>query len=667
MSMNRDHLDWEQLEPVPGELLALINPPRRESQVEVSENHGHVVELSRYVAAALERECERVRRSQPGNRNNTLNSAAFSLGQLVDGEALTREDVESALLTAGAEAGLSEDETMATIRSGLDAGATEPRSVPEGNPVTGDVEVPYRRPTILIQRQLAEMCDRAEGALMDDPHGNIYQRSGLLVSVGRESRKAQGVWSAVQDRPRITTMSIPHLRLRMDLAAQWLRPTERAPVPDLPPRWVCETLIERGDWRFPRLEGVIETPTIRPDGSVLDRPGYDADSGLLYLPSIRYPRIPAEPTKDDAADAAVALLEPFRDFPFTEEPDQAACLAAVLSVVGRGGIEGPVPMFAVRAPTPGTGKTLLAMVISILGTGRRPSLTTIAHQEDEMRKRILSLAMAGTPVVLIDNVVGALGSGTLSAALTTTEFSDRLLGVNKFVTAPLTAVWFASGNGLTFRGDLGRRIVPIDLDAEEEHPEDREGFAHPSLATYIRQERARLVSAALTILRAYQVAGRPSHGQSEMGSYEAWDRLVRGACIWLGVGDPVGGRERIRDEGDDDLDQLRGLYTAWYQVLGDKPTTVNAVIRAATDAGNESLRDALAALDNRSTPGGGIDVRRVGNRLRVFKDRIAGGYRLEKADRRIHNRVLWSVVRVGHPRAGGQRELESPQEDRDDA
>lgn len=83
-----------------------------------------------YGQAALDAEVARVAGAPQGQRNNTLNSAAYSLGQLVAGGVLTSSLVESALLDAARAAGLFDGEAGATIRSGLRAGEKEPRSAP---------------------------------------------------------------------------------------------------------------------------------------------------------------------------------------------------------------------------------------------------------------------------------------------------------------------------------------------------------------------------------------------------------------------------------------------------------------------------------------------------------------------------------------------------------
>jgi hypothetical protein len=80
-----------------------------------------------YAMAALRDETRRVADARPGTRNDTLNRAAFSLGQLVAAGLLPPLSVVTALASAARQAGLPEDETLRTIRSGMTGGARKPR------------------------------------------------------------------------------------------------------------------------------------------------------------------------------------------------------------------------------------------------------------------------------------------------------------------------------------------------------------------------------------------------------------------------------------------------------------------------------------------------------------------------------------------------------------
>ena len=82
-----------------------------------------------YAAAAMRQELAAVAGAPVGDRNNRLNAGAFSLGQLVGAGALSRPEVEAALMGAGLAAGLGPAECEATITSGLDSGVQQPRDL----------------------------------------------------------------------------------------------------------------------------------------------------------------------------------------------------------------------------------------------------------------------------------------------------------------------------------------------------------------------------------------------------------------------------------------------------------------------------------------------------------------------------------------------------------
>ena len=192
-----------------------------------------------------------------------------------------------------------------------------------------------------------------------------------------------------------------------------------------------------------------------------------------------------------------------------------------------------------------SGKSLLADVISIIGTGRAARRWPQVTEDEEERKRLLTVALAGYPAIHIDNVTKPLGSPALDIALTAPSFSDRILGKHDSREAPLSMVWLASGNNMQFKGDTARRIVPIDLDPKMERPEERTGFQHNPPTPWVHQERRRLTVAALTLLKAYVEAGCQA-GVTPMGSFEQWSDLVRQALIWAGEPRPERRKEGHR-------------------------------------------------------------------------------------------------------------------------
>jgi hypothetical protein len=173
----------------------------------------------------------------------------------------------------------------------------------------------------------------------------------------------------------------------------------------------------------------------RADGTIHDAPGYDERTRVIYEPGgVTFPLVPEQPTRDDARRALAELVEPFSEFPFKAECDRAATAALILSQIGRAAIDGVIPMCGSLAPTPGSGKGLLASAATMIPTGRSAPLMSPTDDDEETRKRLLSIALAGDPVVVIDNVDGELGSAPLSMAITAGVVRDRPLGFTKMIT-----------------------------------------------------------------------------------------------------------------------------------------------------------------------------------------------------------------------------------------
>jgi hypothetical protein len=134
-----------------------------------------------------------------------------------------------------------------------------------------------------------------------------------------------------------------------------------------PPAKLIERLIEIGHWGFRTVTGIINSPTMRPDGSLLTEQGYDPTTQLWFKSSsdIELPPIPQRPTKLDAESALAKLNELLDGFPFdgetsnhTKSVARSVALAGIMTTILRGAFPA-VPLFAVVANEPRSGKTYL--------------------------------------------------------------------------------------------------------------------------------------------------------------------------------------------------------------------------------------------------------------------------------------------------------------------
>jgi putative DNA primase/helicase len=201
----------------------------------------------------------------------------------------------------------------------------------------------------------------------------------------------------------------------------------------------------------------------------------------------------------------------------------------------------------------------------------------------------------------------------------------RLLGQSMNVEVPTNATLFATGNNLRIIGDMTRRALVSFLDPQCERPELREFAINP--LELIRQDRGRYVTAALTILRAFHVAGRPQQVKP-LGSFEGWSRWVSDSLIWAGEADPCSTMDRTRAE-DPQLEKLRCVMHQWRRALGDRPVSAADIVECAGEDpynnANRAFRDALMAV---AGFGHTVDTRRLGIWLSRNKDRIVDGFKI---------------------------------------
>ncbi|HQU42550.1 MAG TPA: toprim domain-containing protein [Pirellulales bacterium] len=488
-------------------------------------------------------------------------------------------------------------------------------------------------PDIIVGVDEARVNDEAIASLAARPE--VFQRGNALVHVTTETKLPKGV-RRPPAVPRIAEIPSSRLRELMAQAARYFSIGAKDEInPVHPPAWCVSGVAARGAWEGIRcLELVTETPVLRPDGTVLQEAGYDADTAILYRPNAKYPAVDAEPSQQDAHFAAQELFEVVDDFPFEAEAHRSAWLAAVVTPFARPAFEGPAPLMLADANIRGAGKGLLIDAIGIIASGRGMARMAAAEDDAAWRKAITSIAVAGDPLILVDNIAGALGSAALDAALTATVWTDRLLGENKLVTCPLNAIWYGTGNNVILKADTARRTLHIRLDSSEEKPEERQGFKHADLLAWVKQERPRLAVAALTILRAYCFAGRPKQAIKPWGSFEGWSDLIRGAIVWAGYPDPGETRQALADSADTEATALRALIAGWEEIDTDGTgCRVADVLESLKDKSNEhrfsTLRGALADTFG-SKPGDLPSSKQVSGKFHRMRRRLIGGKCLDR-------------------------------------
>ncbi len=495
------------------------------------------------------------------------------------------------------------------------------------------------RPVVRISHELHNDVDLAVRALADD--GDIYQRDGDLVRVLRTDTidAERGI---IEGTPVIRAMKEATLKERLTRAAIFERWDGRGGAyrRTLPPDSVVRAVHGRGAWGgFRTLFGITETPCLRGDGTILDRPGYDPATGLLYVPSQRFEPVPEAPTQADAMRALLRLTDVFHDFPYASEGARYVPIAMLLTLLARPAIRGACPAFIFDASTRGAGKTMQVDVVLIVTTGRSaPKLSYPAGNEEELEKVLSSCALCGSNVVAFDNVTGAFGAGPLDKVLTADdEVALRVLGKSELRNLRWRAVVTVTGNNVALAADTARRCMISRIEPPSETPEDRTDFRHPDLIGYARSHRSELVQAALTVLRAFVAAGRPGADAFNWGSFTAWAKLIPAAIAYAGGANVLDTRAVRLGVEEPEVEALRVVLSQLPQLAPEGITTKSLIEllyppervrgQAAPDSWND-LREAIEVFA--PTPSGKApDPRRFGAAIRKFKGRIVGGHKLD--------------------------------------
>lgn len=510
------------------------------------------------------------------------------------------------------------------------------------------------RPVVEITTKEQDVADAAIRALASGDK-ELFQRAYSLVCVQKEpERPTCGFLRRVPGTLRICGLAQASLRERLSACASWVSSAKNGHEPAHVPKWAVEAIHARGQWSGVRpLEGLVEVPVLRADGSILDSPGYDDQTGLLYIPNAAFLPV-GDPTLDDVRNAVVELSAVVKDFPFQTPAHASAWMAAVLTCFARYAFAGPAPLIMSDGNVRGVGKSLLLDTVAHIATGRPAPRMAHISNEDEIEKRFTTIAMAGDPLVLIDNIVGAFGGKNWDLVLTTTVYMGRILGRSESVSLPMRVLWLASGNNVEVYGDTARRICYIRLASVHERPEEKtpESFAHPNLLDWVIEERPKLVRAALSILRGYVLAGKPIQPGVRWGSFEGWARLVASALVWAGLPDPCKTREALEDGPTSKTGQLSAFMGAWIQEFDAQPKTCAEVLkliqdederlrRSGGDHDNQRLRDAL--LEFCPTKDGKLPTAgSLGKRLASARDRVVGGRRFAFTTDRLGTKA-WRV------------------------
>ena len=461
-------------------------------------------------------------------------------------------------------------------------------------------------------RGLSEVLGEATQALAaaNDPPF-LFVRGGQLSRIEEDER---GVF-------KVASLSAIAARSILADAAQWIKAGEKSESKTFPPKDIADAIVHAGRWdNIPGLLSLANAPVLAKCGTVAKRFGYDGESKYYITSRREWPE-----WEGDAASAAQWIFdEVLIDFPFAKEADRAHALALMLLPIVRPAISGPTPLHMIDAPVQGTGKSLLAEVCLMPTVGKNVAGASGAgKEEEEWRKKIISELLKGQSYIYFDNLVGKVRSAALAGAITSTQWTDRLLGTMTSVTLPVECVWVATGNNCQLDEDIVRRSVWIRLDAEQERPQDRMDFKHQNIKRFVLDNRGKIVSALLCMVTTWVAQGRPSHTISKLGSFEEWGNAVGGILASAGVAGFLGNIKELNEAANPADASWAEFYKRWRNYYGTQSVKASMLL-------SEFVQDETLA----GFVGGGSESQqkvKLGYVLRRQIGIVRGGLRIARA------------------------------------
>lgn len=449
---------------------------------------------------------------------------------------------------------------------------------------------------------------------------------------------------------RFTLVPVTEHRLRCEVAQAadcfLVKGKDRQVIAAEPPLSVIQNMLAQAELPLPILRLVSESPVFAPDYRLIDTAGYDAASGIYYRPAagLTIPPVPDRPTADDIAKARALICDDLlHGFPFSEQADRAAAVALNLLPYIRPMITGLTPMHGIESPTVGSGKGLLGDVLVRPAFGQHGGMIAEARDDDEWRKRIGAKLREGAPIIHLDNLTRPLDSGALAMALTTGVFSDRILGQTATFRVAVRNVWLFTANNPVMSLEIARRTVRIRIDTNEEKPWQRDTFKHKNLRAWTDTHRGDLIHAALTLIRAWIVAGKPL-ADVTLGSYEEWAATMGGILSVAGVPGFLDNLAEFYEAADLEGAAWRQLVALWAEAHGSNKVGAGDLFTLALE------------VDGLDFGKGGDRSQRIsfGAQLTKQRDRIYDGYRITYAGtfRRV---AQWRLLPV-KPGGGESRQ-----------
>jgi hypothetical protein len=464
----------------------------------------------------------------------------------------------------------------------------------------------------------------------NDPPRYFSTGSGIVRIVGG----VDGIPTSAQE---LTIDSLTGVSAR---TALWHKFEEKkGEIEQFPLEKVMRDMLSNPNPPLPRLVRITRAPAYGPNLSLSVKPGFDHETGHYFAAEgLEITEPPLLPDEAQVSQAKQLLLEDFLvDFPFVGPADRAHALSLMLNPFVRSMIDGPTPLYMIEAPSAGTGKSLLAHLLMLPGTGIEPAMISPANNDEEMRKTITANLARMPEAVLLDNVSKEMKFPSLASVLTARVWTDRVLGRSEVTSFPVQCTWIATGNNPTMTREIYRRTIRIRLDAQAERPEERTSFRHTRIERWARERRADLITACLTLINHW-IAHGALPGPGVLGSYDDWAGVHSGILESCGVDGFLDRRSDDEAIVSSDEGQIRALVLAWWEEKRSNWVSASELLPIA-------LKVEGFYLGN--SPSDRAMTISLGMQLAANRDRIVGRHQIKF--RRQHGAGQYALIEVPEP------------------
>jgi putative DNA primase/helicase len=133
-----------------------------------------------------------------------------------------------------------------------------------------------------------------------------------------------------------------------------------------------------------------------------------------------------------------------------------------------------VPLHLIDAHAPGSGKSYLADIAAIIATGEPCAVFAQGEEYPETEKRLIGAALAGFPIINLDNCRRPLKGDFLCQVTERPLMALRPLGGSEIKRIINVFTMIATANNAVVVDDAVRRTLRIAVDPNMEAPEERE-------------------------------------------------------------------------------------------------------------------------------------------------------------------------------------------------